>query len=641
MKYLIVDIETESLDKTSKIHCICSKDTSELDIKVWTNVRQFIEYANTFDFIVFHNGIRFDYQVLLPYGLKAKVRDTLIDSKICFPKQMLYVIDSKINQIPSKLVGSYSLKAFGYRLKLNKIEFDNFDNLTDEMIEYCKRDVEITEQLFYRIQKSPLLPNYQTLFCEYRVAYLMDKQEEYGIYFDKDKALELYSKLYNRHLELEQKLIANEGYILEDKGLVEPKRIANLQTTKAKKPIAGPYHKIELKLFNPRSRQQIAQRLALKGIQLEEFTEKGSPKITERVLEANNLLELKEYLKLNKDISQLMGNLEKKDTKGLIALCKDNRLHGRVDYLSCATHRASHTSPNLTQVPKTLEFRGLFVNPPNKKLIGIDADQLELMILGYWLEQFGNTEYLKSVATGSKANGDDVHTRTQHLIGLPTRDAAKGFSYATIYGAGGLKLGLTIQPNLTDITYTSEEFAKHKRLVENKIINLKGQQYIKVEKDTIVPYNSNLILYSIYGTQKKDLFVKGTDGMSDLIYSLEQSISEHNYITSLDGRKIYAEAKHKALNYLCQSSGAIFMKYYLCETYKKLKQKFVLQRDYAYVANIHDALVIECLDNNDLVDSICEILNNSFIEASKLFNFSYPIRGYAKAGNNFYEIFKD
>ena len=425
MKYLIVDIETESLDKTSKIHCICSKDTSELDIKVWTDVRQFIEYANTFDFIVFHNGIRFDYQVLLPYGLKAKVRDTLIDSKICFPKQMLYVIDSKINQIPSKLVGSYSLKAFGYRLKLNKIEFDNFDNLTDEMIEYCKRDVEITEQLFYRIQKSPLLPNYQTLFCEYRVAYLMDKQEEYGIYFDKDKALELYSKLYNRHLELEQKLIANEGYILEDKGLVEPKRIANLQTTKAKKPIAGPYHKIELKLFNPRSRQQIAQRLALKGIQLEEFTEKGSPKITERVLEANNLLELKEYLKLNKDISQLMGNLEKKDTKGLIALCKDNRLHGRVDYLSCATHRASHTSPNLTQVPKTLEFRELFTHPPNRKLIGLDFDAAELVIFGYWLEKFGNHDYIKSVVKGSKSSGDDVHSRTQNLIGLPTRNSAK------------------------------------------------------------------------------------------------------------------------------------------------------------------------------------------------------------------------
>lgn len=642
MKYLIADIETESLDKTSKIHCICSKDTSESEIRVWTDVRQFVEYANTFDFIVFHNGIRFDYQVLLPYGLKVKVRDTLIDSKICFPKELLLSTDSKRENMPKNLVGSYSLKAFGYRLGLHKLEYSDFSNLTDEMIEYCKRDVEVTEKLFEYINKSYLLPKYETLFCEYRVAYLMDKQEEYGIYFDKEKALELYSEMYRKQLVLEENIIQQVGYVLKpDKEETIPKRPNDMFKSKAKILKVGPYTKFTLSKFNPKSRQQIANYLISQGIQLDTYTEKGTPKITEDILEKNGLSNLKEYLKLSKDISQLMGDMNRKDSKGLIALCKNNRLHGKVDYLSCSTHRASHTSPNLTQVPKTKEFRSCFNHPPNKKLIGIDADALELMVLGYWLEKFGNTDYLKSVAIGSKANGDDIHTRTQHLIGLDSRDEAKRFSYGTIYGAGGLKLGLMINPNLSSYKYDEKTFHKHKRMLENKCIFHNGQKLIKLEANSYAPYSDDIIPYSIYGEEKKNLFLNATKGMIELMNSLENTIEHYRAIISLDGRLIRTEAKHKALNYLCQSSGAIFMKYYLCETYTQLKKKFVLQRDYAYVANIHDALVIECLDNESMCDEICSILNQAFKTISDKFNFSYQIHGYAKVADDLYDVFKD
>ena len=80
---------------------------------------------------------------------------------------------------------------------------------------------------------------------------------------------------------------------------------------------------------------------------------------------------------------------------------------------------------NSTQFPKTLEFRESFTHPSDKCLIGIDADQLELMMLGYYLELFGNPDYLRNVSTGSKARGDDIHTQNQKAMGLATRDQAK------------------------------------------------------------------------------------------------------------------------------------------------------------------------------------------------------------------------
>ena len=214
-------------------------------------------------------------------------------------------------------------------------------------------------------------------------------------------------------------------------------------------------------------------------------------------------------------------------------------------------------------------------------------------------------------------------------------------TYASLYGAGSLKLGLAINPNLNSIEYDSNTYNKHKKLLESKCILANGIKLIKTEANTFMPYSDDLVLYSIYGEQKRDLFMNGTVGLKELIANLEESVSNYRAIITLDGRKIYTEAKHKALNYLCQSSCAIFMKYYLCEVYAQLKKHYILQKDYAFTANIHDALIIECLDNEELISNICKILENALVTISNKFNFSYTMGGKAKAGNNFYEIFKD
>lgn len=638
MKYLIVDIETDSLDtNTANVIVICSKDLQETEVKVWTNVDEFISYSSTFDYLVFHNGIRFDVKVLKRFGLKSKIRDTLIDSKIAFPKEILLGIDKKLGL---SLTSSYSLRSWGDRFKFPKGEVDDFSKLTDELIEYCKRDVLITEKLFLACNKRTfLLPNYNVLYVEYLVQHLMSMQEEYGTYFNKQEALKLYTNLFKEKLSLEAKLANEFPSELVDKGLHKFKRkLLYVKGLPYPKEILGDYHKIEEKVFNPCSRQQVANALIkYKGFTPTSFTEKGTPNITEEVLEENGFKDIARYMKLTKDLGQLFVG-----SNSLIKLVDDktNRLHGFVDFLSCSTHRASHSRPNLTQVPKTKEFRELFVAPKGKKLIGIDADALELMMLGYWLEKFGNKEYLKSVAVGSKDNGDDVHTRTQQLIGLATRDKAKTFTYATIYGAGDLKIGMSCYDESIKVPYDDETYKKHTLKVNRNTTRINDELYFKSDKNTLIKFDSKFIVQSIYGEILKNKFMNGTKGLKDLMNSLSLSIKQNKTISSLDGRNIYIDVEHKALNYLCQSSGAIFMKYYLLDTFKNLSEnKLKLNKDYAYVANIHDALVIETNDNNDLLELISSVLESSFKRTSDYFGFSYQVKGKANIGDNFYEIF--
>ena len=102
------------------------------------------------------------------------------------------------------------------------------------------------------------------------------------------------------------------------------------------------------------------------------------------------------------------------------------------------TGRASHFKPNLAQVPATRapygkQCRELFTVPPDYVLVGSDLSGLELRCLAHFLNDGG--DYAKEVIDG------DVHTANMAAAGLATRDQAKTFIYALLYGAGNAKIG--------------------------------------------------------------------------------------------------------------------------------------------------------------------------------------------------------
>ena len=102
--------------------------------------------------------------------------------------------------------------------------------------------------------------------------------------------------------------------------------------------------------FNPSSRMHIAQKLKDKyDWQPQEFTPDGKPKVDETVLEKLKYPEAKilsEHFLIEKRIAQLAVGAQawlKQEVNG--------RIHGNCNTNSTVTGRASHTHPNLGQVP--------------------------------------------------------------------------------------------------------------------------------------------------------------------------------------------------------------------------------------------------------------------------------------------------
>lgn len=640
MRYLITDIETTGLGLDSLFLCGVTKELNSNNFNIFTNPKELVEYYKSYDYIVFHNGCRFDIPYLMQYGFSSKIRDTLIDSKLAFPKENLLFYDSK-NNIPSNYVGSYSLRAFGYRLNCLKgnseKDFKDYTKATDELIEYCKQDVLITEKLFNVCNKQQLLPkNYNILLIEYITAFIMYNQEQYGFKFDLQKALELYSKWYKEFQFLENNLTLQFGYYVKEGKFKPFKKQITRKNGKYPITIVGDRTELQITRFNPKSRSQIASKLKELNVEFESYTPNGNPNISTEYLESIGYTDLAKYLKLTKDLGQLyIGN------KSLIKLCnqKDSRLHGYVDFLSCSTHRASHSNPNLSQISKTKEMRELLIADKDKVLVGLDFDQQELMLLGYYLEKFGNKDYIKAIALGTKEKGNDIHTLNQKLVGLPNRNMAKTLIYATLYGAGDLKIGIQLIGNdkLPEFEYSDKEYKTMKNKLLNKCSYNTKIYFYPLDKTTIIKFNDDLVMKALYGKQIKEKLLKNVIGLNDLINYLSNEVKNNGYITSLDNRFISCPSQHKGLNYLLQSSGAIYMKWYLSFVYSQLNKKYKLNNDYGFTANIHDALVIECKES--IAKEVSNILEESCKLTSKYFNFTYPIVGKAIIGKDFYNIF--
>ena len=70
--------------------------------------------------------------------------------------------------------GGHSLKNWGYKLGQNKIHFEQFDYFSEEMLTYCRNDVDLTEKLYkFLIKKTTDFG--QSIELEHRVAKIIQK----------------------------------------------------------------------------------------------------------------------------------------------------------------------------------------------------------------------------------------------------------------------------------------------------------------------------------------------------------------------------------------------------------------------------------------------------------------------------------
>ena len=597
--WYVFDLETDNLyDKVTKIHCLVLYDVQRKQTFTYgpDDIASGIEHLARAHVLIGHNILFFDIPVirkLYPfYTFKAaRVIDTLICTRLIWPKEKLYELDEEqYTEVPKGLRGSASLKAWGYRLADYKIDFKDFSEYSEAMAEYCKQDVAVTTKLFEKVQDQ----NYSepALKLEHDFAGCIEAQVRTGFPFDVDAALDLVDNLRTKETELQTHL--KEIFPpIEHKEVFVPK--VNNKTRGYVKGV--PFEKVRLEEFNPGSRQQIVSRLQQKyGWQPSKSTEKGNPVLDDDVLEQLPYPEAKplaEYMLIEKRLGQITDG-----KNAWLKLVNNDTgcVHGDVVTNGCITGRCSHRNPNMAQVPAAYspygkECRSLFHAPDGWELIGVDAKALELRCLAGYLAYWDDGEYARVVTDESI----DIHVYNQERFGVVTRDISKRLLYAVAYGAGALKAGTVIDPN-----------------------------------------EKNEIVLRKLGSTAINSFMDGVPALRKLKEHLAKTLQENNWLRGLDKRILYCRSDFKALNVLLQSAGALIMKQVVINIHTDMDELgYVHGIDWQQAAMIHDEVQLAC--KPELTDVLKAVALDAFPKAQHFFNFRCPIDGDAKVGYTWFD----
>jgi DNA polymerase I-like protein with 3'-5' exonuclease and polymerase domains len=331
----------------------------------------------------------------------------------------------------------------------------------------------------------------------------------------------------------------------------------------------------------------IEKQLRLLGWKPDQFTDSGRAKLDEDVLTRIDIPEaalLIEYLLVQKRLGQIADG----DNGWLRVVQSDRRIHARYNACGTLTGRSTHYEPNISQVPSVRapygrDCRALFLVPEGWTLIGADMSGLELRCFAHYLAAFDGGEYGKVVLEG------DVHTFNQTAAGLETRDQAKTFIYAWLYGAGDAKIG--------------------------KIVGGSAKQ----------------------GEALKAKFLATVPAIAKLRAAVSQS-SKKGYLKGLDGRHLTVRSEHSALNTLLQSAGAVLCKTWLRDFYEIMHThgyKHGWDNDFVIVGFIHDEIQVATRD--PFVESTANLLVTAAKDSGLHYGFKIGLDSSYVTGKNWAE----
>ena len=569
---IVFDIETDDLDAT-KVWCIVAKEVDGNTYKFGPDELEdgldLLRSANT---LIGHNIIGFDLLILkklFNFTYSGKIIDTLVMSRLYNPIRE----------------NGHSLKTWGYRLGIPKQEQPEFDNYTPEMLDYCTQDVVLNEAVYKFLQKEGMGFSKQSFDLEQLTAAIMCEQEKTGFYFDSKQAMTLLAELKQKMADVEDEVqktfkpkwvddklvtpyIKKDGE-LSKRGLTDDEYATILTSNNHE-----PFMRTKLVEFNLGSRKQIGEYLIDFGWKPERFTPTGQPIVDEGTLKKiEHITEAKliaNFLLYQKRIAQVSSWIDE---------LKDDRVHGRVIPNGTITGRMTHRGPNMAQVPNIhspygKECRSCWTVPEGYKLVGIDASGLELRMLAHYMNDI---DYIEEVING------DIHSTNQQLAGLKTRDQAKTFIYALVYGAGDAKIGSIINGDIK----------KGKALKQRFFANLPA---LKKLRDRV------------------------------------QQAANRGFLKGIDGRRIYVRSPHAALNTLLQGSGAIVMKQAMINLYQLIKLNTF---DACFVANIHDEWQLQVKESQ--ADCVGRLGVESIEKVTEQFNMRCNLTGEYKVGGNWSE----
>lgn len=623
---LIFDIETDGLlDGTTRIHCMAVHDTATgktigFDPSTIENgVRLLTDELAQGNTLCGHNIIAFDIPALskvypdfiVSREQREQIVDTLVLSRLIYSN--LDTIDlglMRSDRLPRRLYKSHSLRAWGYRLGEYKGDYgeqeDAWEHYTPEMLDYCKQDVTVTVKLYVKLASQAY--SERAIQLEHDVQWLMAQQERNGFPFDKEGAERLECTLRERQAVLSAQLTAAVPPI-PDK-LFIPKRDNKKLGYKKGVPIQ------RYKDFNPNSRKQIEYIFR----QMHGYSP-ANPDLYDVEDDVENYLDYRlkiddETFRFIKDdenapdvvrylagimeealtTKKLLGQLADGENAWLKNIRSDGRIHGSVITNGAITGRATHSKPNIAQVPKVGAFygkecRALF-HGGGWTQVGVDACGLELRCLAHYMSKYDGGQYAHTILNG------DIHTMNQQAAGLPERDQAKTFIYAFLYGAGDAKIGRIIKGDAADGKAIKRKF-------------LKATPAIKCLRDAV----QNTLVETERGKVVR---------------------WKRHYLRGLDGRILHVRSPHSALNLLLQSAGAVICKQWIVLTDQMLCEQGLRHGwdgDYAFMAWIHDEFQCACR-TKEIAELVVSTAQAAMRKTQELLGFRMQLDTEGKIGMN-------
>lgn len=266
--------------------------------------------------------------------------------------------------------------------------------------------------------------------------------------------------------------------------------------------------------------------------------------------------------------------------------CYESRIHPSFNLTNVVSGRTSCNNPNLQQVPRTKDIRGLFSGAPGMILFEADYSQLELRIAAHYAND-------KTMLRIYHQNGD-IHTETAKLFTNgrePTKEErgkAKAVNFGFLYGMQAKKF-VAYALNSYGQVFTQNE-AEHVR-------NLFFAKYSR-----LLPWH-----------QEQEQLCELQGGISNMFGRFRRLPLIYS-----DNKWERASAARRAINTPVQGSGSDLLISAVTQINKELK-------GVAWIgATVHDSIIGEChVEDKEYVD---ETIRRIMLHPKVLDDFGVELR---------------
>lgn len=345
--------------------------------------------------------------------------------------------------------------------------------------------------------------------------------------------------------------------------------------------VAGPFTRIQWDNYNLGSDAQVKEfLLKYTSWRPTEFTEKGSPKLTEDSFDSiksdidPELGETLRHYLITKSRRTNVKNFEDPTKGWLNNVRPDGRVTPINNTMGTPTTRSRHSV--IVNVPSGdalhgKDMRRCWVAAETCRQLGIDASAIEARAMAHEIDC---EDTRREIVEG------DFHTAVWETIPdfSSSRSNTKGVEYALLYGASDAKLG-----SLADVEGCREKFASIEKLkLRGWIKDPEGLWRHKRWN----PKKPSLLLKEAQETVCGSIIRKRImEGLQPLGAAIERFVrmSEKGYLIAIDGRKLECRSSHSAFNLRLQSTGAI-----ICKTTMNLAMRKLEKEGYLDLSHNHD-----------------------------------------------------